>query len=341
MMEYKLDKFKKIFLNNWHLIGHESECPNNQDFIKFNTFYGDIVVFNDHGNLVCFDNICPHRGARIFKDDFGRQAFICPYHGWSYNHNRVYPTNPKSFLDCEMTDIKLNKFKLEKCGSFLFFAISPIKKLQEQLGSLYKELELISYSINAKLDNNVDIYNCHFGHAIENALEPYHINLIHKNSLGNLALSAGINSFYGLNSVWEAEITNNRTNKLLKELKEILNLSNIFEGYKSIYLYPFSMISSTYGLSYSLQNFFPLEPCATKFYSRFYSTNITNDRYKNTINDFYFSSINMNRKIFEEDKKICNLINIDWTTSHYKFMSDSEVKIKHFKNSIDMDLQSK
>jgi phenylpropionate dioxygenase-like ring-hydroxylating dioxygenase large terminal subunit len=336
-----LDKYKKIFFNNWHLIGHDSECINNEDYIKFSTLFGDIVIYNDHGSLICFDNCCPHRGARIFNNDFGSQPFICSYHGWSYNRNQVYPTNPKDFLDCDIKNIKLNTFRLEKCGRFLFFAITPLKSLEDQLGPLFEDLEIISYNINTKKDNNIDIYNCHFGHSIENALEPYHINLVHKDSLGTLNLSAGKNYFYGVNSVWESDVKNERINKLLKTLKGNFDLSNIFEGYKSIYLYPFSMISSTYGLSYSLQNFFPLEINSTKFYSRFYTTNLLSDKFKKSIDDFFQSSINMNRKIFEEDKQICNSINVEWTPEPYKFMSISEVKIKHFKNSIIQDLQLK
>ena len=341
MTDLKLNKFKNIFINNWHLIGHDSDCLNNQDFIKFITFFGEIVIYNDQGNLICFDNSCPHRGSRIFKDDFGNQPFVCSYHGWSYNRNVVYPTNPKNFLDCDMKDIKLNKFKLQKCGRFLFFSISPIRSLEDQLGPLFEDLESISFSINSKRDNNIDIYDCHFGHSIENALEPYHINLVHKNSLGALNLSAGKNYFHGINSVWESEIQNDRINKLLKTLRESFDIGAIFEGYRSIYLYPFSMISSTYGLSYALQNFFPLKNNATKFYSRFYTANLLSDRLQGPVDDFFNSSINMNRKIFEEDKQICNSINIEWTPNPYIFMADSEIKIKHFKASINEDLQLK
>jgi len=49
----------------------------------------------------------------------------------------------------------------------------------------------------------------------------------------------------------------------------MFNISDQHEGYQSIYLFPFTMLTSTFGYSYSLQNFFPSqESNKTFFYSR-------------------------------------------------------------------------
>lgn len=46
----------------WHPIGHKSELACDRDFIRFEIKDFEVVVINDKGNFVAFDNLCPHRG---------------------------------------------------------------------------------------------------------------------------------------------------------------------------------------------------------------------------------------------------------------------------------------
>lgn len=41
----------------------------------------EVVAVNVKGRLFVFDNICPHRGAKIFKSEAGNMPLQCPYHG--------------------------------------------------------------------------------------------------------------------------------------------------------------------------------------------------------------------------------------------------------------------
>ena len=50
----------------WHPIAHTSELQNDRDFIRFEIKDFEVLVINDKGNYVAFDNLCPHRGARFF-----------------------------------------------------------------------------------------------------------------------------------------------------------------------------------------------------------------------------------------------------------------------------------
>ncbi len=60
----------------------------------------------------------------------------------------------------------------------------------------------------------------------------------------------------GYISLWFA-VNNEKSANRLKKLGRIFSLSYQHLGYINIFLFPFSMISSTYGLSYSIQSFFP------------------------------------------------------------------------------------
>ena len=84
----------------WHPIGHKSELACDRDFIRFEIKDFEVVVINDKGNFVAFDNLCPHRGARFFTEDFGNQFVKCLYHGWSYSRGKVNVAGVKNFQGC-------------------------------------------------------------------------------------------------------------------------------------------------------------------------------------------------------------------------------------------------
>jgi phenylpropionate dioxygenase-like ring-hydroxylating dioxygenase large terminal subunit len=67
----------KLFQKYWHMVCHRNELPDDGDFLRFKTPIGDVVVFNDGGDYVAFNNRCAHRGALIYLADFGNQANTC------------------------------------------------------------------------------------------------------------------------------------------------------------------------------------------------------------------------------------------------------------------------
>lgn len=78
-----------IFSRCWLYVGHESELARPGDF-KTRTIAGRSVIFvrDADGQVRCFLNICPHRGAQVCREREGNaQAFNCIYHGWSFAAN--------------------------------------------------------------------------------------------------------------------------------------------------------------------------------------------------------------------------------------------------------------
>jgi phenylpropionate dioxygenase-like ring-hydroxylating dioxygenase large terminal subunit len=328
---------KKLLQNFWHLIGHKNEFPCPGDFVKFETALGDIIIANDAGEIIAFDNKCIHRGSSLISSDYGNQSLSCKYHGWTYINGKTFIPNQGSFQQCSLENIYLNKYKLEWCGNFLFVSISPNSELKNQINEIYNILEKISYDIEDRLDFNRFDFNCYWPIAIENALEPYHIPFIHSKTLAKLKLEEGRNDLFALNSIWHAPIGDLRSKKLLDSMKKYFDLKCNFDNYMSIYIFPFSMLSSTYGFSYSMQNFFPSEniQIATKFSSRFYASRLNNSlESRKILGAFVESSIKINRQVFEEDSQICNTIPYDsWSLDNLNYQSNLEEKIKHFRGS--------
>jgi phenylpropionate dioxygenase-like ring-hydroxylating dioxygenase large terminal subunit len=325
-----------LFKDYWHLICHRNEVPAAGDYLRLDTPLGDLVIFNDAGDIMAFDNLCPHRGARMFSGSAGRQAATCKYHGWSYNRGRVIVPMTAEFTGCDTSTARLNKYQVDWCGDFLFVGVAPRVPLCDQLGEVAGVLENISFNVAQRLDLNSYEFECDWTIAVENALEPYHIAMVHPETLGTLELQAGTNEYHGENSIWYAPLGNTRVQKQLRSLKKYFAIDFGYEGYMSIYLYPFTMISSTFGYSYSLQHFFPAAGGreATSFSSRLLGTHVAGEDARKLLAPLLDSTAEVNRRVFDEDHQICKLVpRASWSPAPLAYPSSAEAKIDHFRRS--------
>jgi phenylpropionate dioxygenase-like ring-hydroxylating dioxygenase large terminal subunit len=325
-----------FFNSFWHLVCHRRELQASGDYVRFDTPSGEVVVFNDSGNVIAFDNRCPHRGARIYSSDFGNQAASCKYHGWTYKNGEIIVPNKDDFGSCNIESAHFNTYSLDWCGDFIFLGIAPVSKLYDQLGNVAEILENISFNIDLRHDFDRYQYECYWPLAVENALEPYHISMVHPQTLATLNLENGENVFNGCNSIWYSPIGNSKIRKQLSGLKKLLNIDFQYEGYMSIYMFPFTMLSSTFGYSYSLQNFFPVAGNVerTNFTSRLLTTNAASINASQILKPFFDSTSTVNRMVFKEDHDICKIMPRDsWSAEPLMFPSDSERKIVHFRET--------
>ncbi len=325
----------RLWSEHWHLLAHRTELAEARDYVRFDIAGREVVLYNDGTSIVAFDNRCPHRGARIFDDDFGRERFLCRYHGWSYANGRVFVADKVSLAHCSQQDLKLNTLEIEWIGDFAFVAATPRRSLTEQLSGIAGLVEAISYGISQRWDLNRYVYEADWRIAVENALEPYHVGSIHPNTLNTLKLTSGDNSYFGQNSVWSASIGDERMARRLASLGRLFDLPHQFCGYQSLYLFPFTMISSTYGYSQSIQHFLPATGRQrTYFTSRLFTGRLAEKVKPEVIDSFMTSAAAMNREVFEEDHQICKRVALDtWSPEPPRFWSLSEEKLLHFRAS--------
>lgn len=323
---------ESLVTDYWHLICHRSEVSRAGDYVRIETSVGDIVVLNDGAGVIAFDNRCPHRGARFYSEVSGNRTATCPYHGWTHRSGRMFVARKERFSSCDLSNARLRQFRAEWVADFLFVGISPRMELAQQLGSHADMLRSMSKDIVARFDFNHYDYNCYWPIAIENALEPYHIDAIHPETLATLQLEDGVNDLGDWSSVWSAPVGSRKMQKQLKAIGSLFSLVSPFPGYQSIYLFPFTMISSTYGYSYSLQNFFPLDKNRTNFLSRMLVSRTKSEQAPQMLSSFFSSSAELNRRVFDEDHEICKIIPYDaWSAEPLNFSADSEAKIQHFR----------
>lgn len=326
---------QRLWEENWHLLAHRSELAEPRDFVRFDVLGREVVLHHDGASVIAFDNRCPHRGARIFDGDSGRERFMCRYHGWSYAKGRVFVADKQSLAHCPLDQIGLNTLELQWLGDFAFVSAAPKQSLDEQLAGLAPMVEAISHGIGHRGDFNRYLYEADWRISLENALEPYHVGPVHPNTLNTLKLQPGENRYYGRNSVWSSPLGDERAVKRMRSLTRLFDLPHQFEGYESLYLFPFTMISSTFGFSQSLQHFLPaVQPERTHFTSRLFTGRLKETTKPELLASFMESSAAMNKAVFDEDHDICKRMPSDtWSMDPPRFWSASEEKLLHFRRS--------
>lgn len=326
---------KELWDRHWHLLCHRSELPERNHYVRFDILDEEVVVFHDGLDLIAFDNRCPHRGTRIFDGSFGEQRFVCPYHGWSFIKGRLFIPSKETFRQ-PLEGAGLNRYLIEWVGDFMFVARAPDRPLSAQIAGFEETIEALSRNISNRLDFDSYTYECNWKIAVENALDQYHVSLVHQDTLNRLQLEPGDNKFAGMNNAIFAEIGDAKVKKRLQSLGRFFDLQDAFQGYMSVYLFPFTFISSTFGYSYSLQQFYPATRLsAAHFTSRFFEARTKAGTNPEIMKPFFESSIAVNRQVFEEDARICGRIPSDtWSVDPPAYWCDGEEKIMHFRQSI-------
>ena len=318
----------RLLTRFWHLVAHRRDLMEPGDYLRIDWGIGELALFNDQGTVIAFDNLCPHRGTRIFIDNAGKGRLVCPYHGWSYRNGELRVPLAKTFDAGQLGGLDLKHYQISWCGDFLFVAVDPEMVLIEQLGSHFDTLQTLSREIEGCRDDYRIDFKSSWRVAVENALEVYHVNAIHPQTLAQLELSETQMLRSGNNFIYTADVTNRRVRKGLETLQRFFDPSDAYKGYWTIYLFPFAMLSSTFGYSYALQNYWPSKAPNRSYFSTRLMGRRARKGYEGAVESFFQSTAAINRQIFDEDHAICARVSPDYDlTSDKRIFAPSEERV--------------
>jgi phenylpropionate dioxygenase-like ring-hydroxylating dioxygenase large terminal subunit len=183
----------EIFHKVWVYLAHDSEVPNNGDYVRRQIGLQPVIVVRGHDGAVrVLFNRCRHRGNLVCNHERGHAATLrCPYHGWTYatNGDLLAPTFDEAY-DCSLRkqDFALDAVpRVQMYRGLIFASARPDGiSLDEHLGAAKEFLDLI---INRSPLGQIELsagvqkmrYLANWKMLPENSVEgSYHGQFIHK-----------------------------------------------------------------------------------------------------------------------------------------------------------------
>jgi phenylpropionate dioxygenase-like ring-hydroxylating dioxygenase large terminal subunit len=187
-------EMSRIFGAVWVYLAHESQVPQNDDFITARLGLRPILVVRDsQGELRALFNRCTHRGARVCRSERGNaRTFQCPYHGWTYfNSGRLRGVPWPEGYACDFRDGSFNLAQVPRVESyrgFVFGTMNPdAPSLEDYLGGAKKPIdEWLERNPGSRVvvcEANRLKFKGNWKLAYDNAADGYHVVFSHRSLL--------------------------------------------------------------------------------------------------------------------------------------------------------------
>ncbi|NND67654.1 MAG: Rieske 2Fe-2S domain-containing protein [Halioglobus sp.] len=139
-----------------------------------------LAVRGEDGKVRAFRNACRHRGAEIASGTGNTKAFVCPYHGWTYQLDgrlqRV--SHEHGFPGLDKDAHGLVPVKAEERSGIVFVTQSP----QDDESSPGETLpELIAPSLDL-IGTHGNVADVNWKISLEGSIEGYHIRFGHRDT---------------------------------------------------------------------------------------------------------------------------------------------------------------
>jgi phenylpropionate dioxygenase-like ring-hydroxylating dioxygenase large terminal subunit len=192
------DEMERVFHQGWVFVGHASEIPEPGDYrLAWVGRYPIIMVRGEDGEVRLLSNRCRHRANTVCQLERGNTRFFrCDYHGWMYRNDGAlasvsYPDGyDHSFRKEDYGLIPLPR--MADYRGFIFGSIAPAgMTLVEYLGKATEQIDLfVDLSPLGEIDARGGIhkysYRGNWKLQIENSMDGYHPNFVHKTFFGML-----------------------------------------------------------------------------------------------------------------------------------------------------------
>ncbi|PHM65914.1 putative iron-sulfur protein [Xenorhabdus stockiae] len=189
--DYFKDEQQKLWKKIPQFITPMQSLENIGDFITVD-YQGRvpmIVSKVDSDRCAVFANVCPHRGARLENQTKGcKKAFVCPYHSWSFSHQghliaarwrEAFPEIPDQYRS-------LNSISTRQRFGMLWQMPSDPKpdfSLDNWFAAIEDQMTAIGFEQHQLLNSRERMVQANWKLLIENFIEYYHVQSLHRNSL--------------------------------------------------------------------------------------------------------------------------------------------------------------
>ena len=184
---------KKIFAEEWLLVGHQSQIAKPGDYFVIEAAGESLIVIRDSKfEIRAFFNVCRHRGSRLKEDTCGNSSTIqCPYHAWTYglDGRLVGAPHMDEVPGFNKSDYPLHRVELGIWEGFIFVNLAnkamplekwfaPLKgKFSHWNMAILRPAKRITYDVRANwklmFENYSECYHCPGVHPQLQKVSPY------------------------------------------------------------------------------------------------------------------------------------------------------------------------
>jgi len=204
------EEIDKIWFKTWVYIGHESEVPDNNDFVTKSLGTMPILMVRDSkGEIQLLQNRCPHRGNAVCVQDKGNRArFTCPYHSWTFSNSGdlINYAFPEGYAGTDKSQLGLSKVpRIAIYRGFIFGSMAEEgPTIEEHLGGAKSVIDrLCDNSPTGEVEISAGFLQhrtrANWKFVYENEVDGYHPAFVHS-SIFSVA-DSGITDLYGADAV--------------------------------------------------------------------------------------------------------------------------------------------
>ena len=190
----RLQHEKEVLFRQYPLLmGFSGQIPNPGDF-KCDDESGVpiLIVRGKDGEVNAFLNVCRHRGARVAdgKGSIGNGNFLCPYHGWCFNHKGALTAVPdeRNFNGMDRGEYGLTRLPVVEKYGMIWVCPTPGNEfdIDTQLAGLAPEFANYGFEKYHHFETREIRQKMNWKLVIDTFLEPYHFGVLHATTVGPL-----------------------------------------------------------------------------------------------------------------------------------------------------------
>ena len=174
---------EQLLARSWQYVGHESQISVVGDHLVDHILGRPVLIIrNQADQILCFSNVCRHRGGPLATKNGSSRSLRCAYHAWTYNLEGQLIGTPK-FDGAENFDKQkctLPRYRLEIYDGLMFVNVSgDAPPLAEHLAGISEKIQPISAK-NMRFHSRV-VYEikANWKVYVDNYMEGYHIIPVH------------------------------------------------------------------------------------------------------------------------------------------------------------------
>ena len=190
-------ELEQLFRREWICVGREEQVTNIGDYFTVE-LAGEpvIVVRGEDAKLRALSAVCRHRYMSVVSGSGNARRLVCPYHRWSYGLDgelRGAPLMPKPTA-ANGEACRLPEFSLDTWLGFVFVSLNltpvPLARSLQGAAEILAPYRFDTWRVAVAYD---EIWPGNWKLGFETALEGYHIDGLHRNTIAGMMPSKGCN----------------------------------------------------------------------------------------------------------------------------------------------------